>query len=262
MHELPRPPYPTLTFYRRCLLAGFQLGSFVGTSLAFLLIVVLSLGTAAIHKVNPFYKSPPRAPVDKEYEARVSGERFSARAEYYAEYWGYKCEDVDVETEDGFIIRLHHLTSPKHEKRGYPVILQHGILSNSVTFMVNEERSLAFWLLEQGYDVWLSNIRTNFKCGHRTVRLAPLPRPYPLPLRSPSLLALSLSCSPPPFPSLYPSLISHGTSRTSFCTQESSVRAKADLSLVPRAVQQERPAVLGLGRASASPSRSPSFAPS
>ncbi|GAA5840703.1 hypothetical protein JCM9279_007408 [Rhodotorula babjevae] len=168
VHELPRPPYPTLTFYRRCLLAGFQLGSFLGTSLAFLLIVILSLATAAIHKVNPFYKAPPRAPVDKEYEARVSGERFSARAAYYAEYWGYKCEDVDVETEDGFIIRLHHLTSPKHEKRGYPVILQHGILSNSVTFMVNEERSLAFWLLEQGYDVWLSNIRTNFKCGHRT----------------------------------------------------------------------------------------------
>jgi pimeloyl-ACP methyl ester carboxylesterase len=41
---------------------------------------------------------------------------------------------------------------------GHPVILQHGILSNSVTFMVNEERSLAFWLLEQGYDVYCSNI--------------------------------------------------------------------------------------------------------
>jgi fluoride ion exporter CrcB/FEX len=43
-------------------------------------------------------------------------------------------EDIDVETEDGFILRLHHLTSKKHEKRGHPVILQHGILSTSVTF--------------------------------------------------------------------------------------------------------------------------------
>ncbi|TNY22584.1 Alpha/Beta hydrolase protein [Rhodotorula diobovata] len=168
VHELPRPPYPTLTFYRRCMLAGFQLGSFIGTTLAFFLIVGVAVVSAGIKKVNPFHKSPPRARVDKEFEARVSGERFSARAAYYAEYWGYKCEDVDIETEDGFILRLHHLTSPKHEKPGYPVILQHGILSNSVTFMVNEERSLAFWLLEQGYDVYVSNIRTNFGMPHRT----------------------------------------------------------------------------------------------
>lgn len=150
------------------MLAGFQLGSFIGTTLAFFLIVGIAVVSAGIKKVNPFHKSPPRARVDKEFEARVSGERFSARAAYYAEYWGYKCEDVDIETEDGFILRLHHLTSPKHEKPGYPVILQHGILSNSVTFMVNEERSLAFWLLEQGYDVYVSNIRTNFGMPHRT----------------------------------------------------------------------------------------------
>lgn len=36
--------------------------------------------------------------------------------------------------------------------------------------MVNEERSLAFWLLEQGYDVYCSNIRTNIRMPHRTVR--------------------------------------------------------------------------------------------
>lgn len=64
---------------------------------------------------------------------------------------------------------MHHLTSKKHKVLGHPVIIQHGILSNSVTFVVNEERSLAFWLLEQGYDVYLSNIRTNFKMPHRHV---------------------------------------------------------------------------------------------
>lgn len=36
--------------------------------------------------------------------------------------------------------------------------------------VVNEERSLAFWLLEQGYDVYLGNIRTNFKMPHRHVQ--------------------------------------------------------------------------------------------
>ena len=69
---------------------------------------------------------------------------------YYAEYFGYECELLEVETEDGFVLRVHHLLSKKHKQLGHPVILQHGILSNSTTFMVNEERSLAFWLMEQG----------------------------------------------------------------------------------------------------------------
>jgi hypothetical protein len=36
---------------------------------------------------------------------------------YYANFFGYECEDIDVETEDGFILRLHHLTSKKHKAR-------------------------------------------------------------------------------------------------------------------------------------------------
>ncbi|GAA5840859.1 hypothetical protein JCM5353_001996 [Sporobolomyces roseus] len=164
---LPRPDYPTQTFIRKCFLFGFQAASAAGTSAAFGLIVVLSIASHIFRRISPFHKDPPRPPVEKAWEERISGERFSGRAQYYAEYFGYECEDLEVETEDGFVLRLHHLISKKHEKRGHPVILQHGILSNSVTYMVNEERSLAFWLVEQGYDVYLSNIRTNFKMPHR-----------------------------------------------------------------------------------------------
>ncbi|GAA5851450.1 hypothetical protein JCM3766R1_000330 [Sporobolomyces carnicolor] len=163
----PRPNYPTQTFYRKCFLFGFQAASAAGTSAAFGLVVVLAIMSHIYRRISPFHKDPPRPPVEKDWEERISGERFSGRAKYYAEYFGYECEDLDVETEDGFVLRVHHLISKKHEKRGHPVILQHGILSNSVTYMVNEERSLAFWLLEQGYDVYLGNIRTNFKMPHR-----------------------------------------------------------------------------------------------
>ncbi|GAA5909956.1 hypothetical protein JCM5296_002544 [Sporobolomyces johnsonii] len=166
-NDLERPRYPTQTFYQRCWLEGFQLASAIGTSLTFNLIVVLAVISHVFKRINPFHKDPPRPAVEKEYEDRISGERYSARAKYYAEFFGYECEDIDVETEDGFVLRVHHLISQKHEKPGHPVILQHGILSNSVTYMVNEERSLAFWLLEQGYDVYLGNIRTNFKMPHR-----------------------------------------------------------------------------------------------
>ncbi|CEQ40754.1 SPOSA6832_02403 [Sporobolomyces salmonicolor] len=169
-NDLERPRYPTQTFYQRCWLEGFQLASAIGTSLTFNLIVVLAVISHVFKRVNPFHKDPPRPAVEKEYEDRISGERYSARAKYYAEFFGYECEDIDVETEDGFVLRVHHLISKKHEKPGHPVILQHGILSNSVTYMVNEERSLAFWLLEQGYDVYLGNIRTNFKMPHRHVK--------------------------------------------------------------------------------------------
>lgn len=167
LHDHTVPLYGTQSFLRRCILEGFQIGSFLTTLLGFNLLVVMAFGAHIGNKMNPFVKGPPRAKVEKDWEQRISGERYSSRAEYYANYFGYECEDIDVETEDGFVLRMHHLTSKKHKVLGHPVILQHGILANSVTFMVNEERSLAFYLLEQGYDVYCSNIRTNFEMPHR-----------------------------------------------------------------------------------------------
>lgn len=116
---LPRPDYPTQTFIRKCFLFGFQAASAAGTSAAFGLIVVLSIASHIFRRISPFHKDPPRPPVEKAWEERISGERFSGRAQYYAEYFGYECEDLEVETEDGFVLRLHHLISKKHEKREF-----------------------------------------------------------------------------------------------------------------------------------------------
>ena len=41
------------------------------------------------------------------------------------------------------------------------IILQHGLLDSFLTFMMNHGESLAFKLVEAGYDVWLNNSRGN-----------------------------------------------------------------------------------------------------
>ena len=70
--------------------------------------------------------------------------------------------------EDGFILRLFRIVSRRADARtGPPVLIQHGLLSNSATWVMNEEKSLPFFLAERGYDVWLGNIRCNYRMPHR-----------------------------------------------------------------------------------------------
>ena len=42
------------------------------------------------------------------------------------------------------------------------VICQHGILDSASCWILNGKRSIAFRLVEQGYDVWLNNSRGNW----------------------------------------------------------------------------------------------------
>lgn len=62
---------------------------------------------------------------------------------------------------------------PKKVKVNKPVvILQHGLMGSCADWIINGQDSLAFLLVEQGYDVWINNSRGN-RYSRNHVRLDP-----------------------------------------------------------------------------------------
>lgn len=81
---------------------------------------------------------------------------------------GYRFEEHKILTEDGYILTAFRIPgkitdSMKDLKNRPPIILQHGLLDNSATWTINYfNMSLPYLLLEEGYDVWITNTRGNF----------------------------------------------------------------------------------------------------
>jgi pimeloyl-ACP methyl ester carboxylesterase len=97
------------------------------------------------------------------YDLEVSfGER--ADFEEFVHAAGLQPERHFVETEDGFVLALHRVlphfncTDPGALDR-VPVLLQHGLMEDSSIWMMFGNRSLAFTLAMQGFDVWMGNSR-------------------------------------------------------------------------------------------------------
>ncbi|TLS22365.1 uncharacterized protein PpBr36_09822 [Pyricularia pennisetigena] len=84
---------------------------------------------------------------------------------------GYQAEEHVVQTKDGYLLGLHRLAWRKGEEdqrvnsgpnsiQKRVVYLHHGLLMNSEVWVCQTDtsRSLAFVLVDQGFDVWLKNL--------------------------------------------------------------------------------------------------------
>ncbi|KAK7292388.1 hypothetical protein RIF29_08166 [Crotalaria pallida] len=98
----------------------------------------------------------------------------------FVEPHGYKCEEHQVITEDGYILSLQRIPAGRSVKAASkpPVLLQHGVFIDAIVWVFNSlDESLAFILADNGFDVWLSSTRgTKYSSGH--VSLSPNEKAY------------------------------------------------------------------------------------
>ncbi|CAK8533110.1 unnamed protein product [Lathyrus sativus] len=77
---------------------------------------------------------------------------------------GYKCQEIEVTTRDGYILSIQRILEGRVKVDGNvtkePVIVQHGVLVDGATWFMNSpEQNLPMILADNGFDVWVVNTR-------------------------------------------------------------------------------------------------------
>ncbi|SAM86299.1 related to YEH1-steryl ester hydrolase [Ustilago bromivora] len=172
------PPYSRPTLYSTGRLFVAQTTANVLSSFFLFLVVLWALSVRLLAAIPKFFA--PTVKEQKEWDdpKRWSKEKLVKDVRYYAASCGFEIINETVQTQDGYYLRIHRIIDPQttHKKhsdgrRGFPVLIMHGLFQSSGSFVTSEERSLPFWLARHGgYQVFLGNNRGVFDMGHRTYK--------------------------------------------------------------------------------------------
>ncbi|XP_044757356.1 lipase 3-like [Coccinella septempunctata] len=78
--------------------------------------------------------------------------------EFILKYGSVPISTHELTLSDGYIIEVYRLESEDADTKK-PFLLMHGLSGCSDSFFVDKKKSLPFFLMKQGYDVWLINNR-------------------------------------------------------------------------------------------------------